>query len=161
MHCGDLNGKEVQNRAGHVCEHGLPRGSVVENPLTNAGDKSSIPWSGRPLEDEMARYSSILAWEIPWREEPGRLQFTELQRVRHDLPTEHMCEKWNISCHISKQRMSHSPSTAATTDGELVNPEGTQEGKNTCHLTAIRLQPLPTLNPEKTQDMKTEDTGPR
>ena len=37
-----------------------------------------------PLEKEMAPYSSILAWRIPWMEEPGRLQSTGLQRVRHD-----------------------------------------------------------------------------
>ena len=36
------------------------------------------------LEKEMAIHSSILAWSIPRTEEPGRLQFTELQRVRHD-----------------------------------------------------------------------------
>jgi len=32
------------------------------------------------LEKEMATHSSILAWEIPWTEEPGRLQFTALQK---------------------------------------------------------------------------------
>ena len=37
----------------------------------------------------MATHSSILAWEIPWIEEPGRLLSTRLQRVRHDLATEH------------------------------------------------------------------------
>ena len=37
-----------------------------------------------PLEKEMATHSSILAWRIPWTEEPGRLQFTELQRVGQD-----------------------------------------------------------------------------
>jgi len=31
-----------------------------------------------PLEKEMATHSSILAWEVPWTEEPGRLQFMEL-----------------------------------------------------------------------------------
>ena len=36
----------------------------------------------------MATHSSILAWEIPWTEEPGRLQSTGSQRVRHDLTTE-------------------------------------------------------------------------
>ena len=35
------------------------------------------------LEKEMATHSSILAWNIPWMEEPGRLQSTGLQRVRH------------------------------------------------------------------------------
>ena len=37
-----------------------------------------------PLEKEMATHSSILAWKIPWTEEPGRLQSMGLQRVRHD-----------------------------------------------------------------------------
>ena len=36
------------------------------------------------LEKEMATHSSILAWEIPWTEEPGGLQSVESQRVRHD-----------------------------------------------------------------------------
>ena len=37
-----------------------------------------------PLEEEMATYSSILAWKTPWTEEPGRLQSMESQRVGHD-----------------------------------------------------------------------------
>ena len=37
-----------------------------------------------PLEKEMATYSSILAWKIPWMEEPGGLQSMGLQRVGHD-----------------------------------------------------------------------------
>ena len=37
-----------------------------------------------PLEKEMATHSSILAWKIPWTEEPGRLQSMGLQRVGHD-----------------------------------------------------------------------------
>ena len=37
-----------------------------------------------PLEKEMAIHSSILAWRIPWTEEPGGLQSIVLQRVRHD-----------------------------------------------------------------------------
>ena len=36
-----------------------------------------------PLEKEMATHSCILAWKIPWTEEPGRLQSVDLQRVRH------------------------------------------------------------------------------
>ena len=40
-----------------------------------------------PLEKEMAMHSSILAWKIPWTEEPGGLQSMELQRVRHDWVT--------------------------------------------------------------------------
>ena len=41
-----------------------------------------------PLEKEVATCSSILAWKIPWTEEPGGLQFMESQRVRHDWATE-------------------------------------------------------------------------
>ena len=37
-----------------------------------------------PLEKEMATHSSILAWKIPWMEEPGRLQNMGLQRVGYD-----------------------------------------------------------------------------
>ena len=37
-----------------------------------------------PLEEDMATHSSILAWRIPWTEEPGRLQSTGLQRVGQD-----------------------------------------------------------------------------
>ena len=41
-----------------------------------------------PLEKEMAIYSIMLAWEIPWREEPRRLEFMGLQnKVGHDLKT--------------------------------------------------------------------------
>ena len=37
-----------------------------------------------PLEEGMATHSSILAWSIPWTEEPGRLQSIGSHRVRHD-----------------------------------------------------------------------------
>ena len=43
----------------------------------------SLGWED-PLEKEMATYSSILAWKIPWMEEPGRLQTMGLRRVGHD-----------------------------------------------------------------------------
>ena len=38
----------------------------------DAGDQGSVLGSEDPLEEEMATHSSILAWEIPWTEEPGR-----------------------------------------------------------------------------------------
>ena len=41
-----------------------------------------------PLEKEMATHSSILAWKIPWTEEPGWVQSMRLQRVRHDWATD-------------------------------------------------------------------------
>ena len=43
----------------------------------------SLGWED-PVEKEMASHSSILAWKVPWREEPGELQSMGLQRVRHD-----------------------------------------------------------------------------
>ena len=52
---------------------------VVKNPPANAG---SLGWED-PLEEEMAIHSSILAWRIPWTEEPGGLQSMRSQRVRH------------------------------------------------------------------------------
>ena len=47
-----------------------------------------------------------------------------------------------------KPKMAQSSATASIADGELVSPEGTQEGKNTCHLAAVRPQPLQTVSPE-------------
>ena len=46
----------------------------------------SLGWED-PLEKEMVTHSSILAWGIPWTEEPGRLQSTGSQRVGHDWAT--------------------------------------------------------------------------
>ena len=43
----------------------------------------SLGWDDS-LEKEMATHSSILAWKIPWTEEPGRLQSMGSQRVGHD-----------------------------------------------------------------------------
>ena len=60
---------------------------VVKNLPANAGDirdSGLIPELGRSLEEGMATHSSILAWRIPWIEEPGRLQPVGWHRVRHD-----------------------------------------------------------------------------
>ena len=46
-----------------------------------------------PLEKEMATHSLFWPGEPPWTEEPGGLQSKGLQRVRHDLVTEHACKK--------------------------------------------------------------------
>ena len=60
---------------------------MVKNPPANAGHVSSIPGQEDLLEEEMATHSSLPAWEIPRREEPGGLQSTGSQRLRHDLVT--------------------------------------------------------------------------
>ena len=61
---------------------------VVKNPPATAGDirdTGSIPGSGRSLEDVMATHSNILAWRIPWTEEPaGYSPQIGWHRVRHD-----------------------------------------------------------------------------
>ena len=56
----------------------------------------SLGWEDA-LEEEMATHSSILAWWIPWTEEPGRLQSMESQRVGHDWGTSTFTfnRKWN------------------------------------------------------------------
>ena len=59
---------------------------MVKNLPANAreaGDSGSIPGREDPLEEEMATHSSILAWRIPWTEEPGGLQSMGSQRVSH------------------------------------------------------------------------------
>ena len=55
---------------------GLPGGSDNKGYAFNVGDLGLIPGSGRSLEKGMATHSSILAWEILWTEDPGRLQST-------------------------------------------------------------------------------------
>ena len=73
-----------------LCYSGLPGSSVVPNPPANAGDTGylgSIPESGWSLEGEIATHFSILAWKIPWTEEPGGLQSMGLQRFGHDSHT--------------------------------------------------------------------------
>ena len=58
-------------------------GSAVKNPSTKQETQARSLTQEDPLEEEMAAHSSVLAWEIPWTEEPGGLQ-SELQRVVHD-----------------------------------------------------------------------------
>ena len=47
---------------------------MVKNPPSNAGDEVQPLGGEDPLEKEMTTHSSILAWEIPWAEEPGGLK---------------------------------------------------------------------------------------
>ena len=60
---------------------------VIKNPPANAGDiemwVQSLGWED-PLEEGRAVHSSILAWRIPWTEEPHRLWPIGSQRIGHD-----------------------------------------------------------------------------
>ena len=73
---------------------GFPSGSVVKTPpAIQEMQERRVPSPGRegPPEKGMVTHSSILAWRIPWAEEPGELQSVGLQRVRHEGATEHAC----------------------------------------------------------------------
>ena len=67
---------------GHIFH--FPGGSDGKESACNVGDLGSIPGQEEPLEKGMATHSSILAWRIPWTEEPGRLLSMGSHRVRHD-----------------------------------------------------------------------------
>ena len=66
---------------------GSPGGSVIKNLRpTRETQEMRVPCRGLadPLEEEMATYSCILAWKIPWIEESGELQSMGLQRIGHN-----------------------------------------------------------------------------
>ena len=73
--------------------------SCLENPMVRGAWQAAVhgvaksrtqlsnftfPFHFPALEKEMAAHSSVLAWKIPWSEEPGRLQSMGSQRIRHD-----------------------------------------------------------------------------
>ena len=60
---------------------------LVKNPTAiegDTGDKGSVPGSGRSPGEGNGNHASIPACQMPWTEDPGRLQSMELQRVGHD-----------------------------------------------------------------------------
>jgi len=66
---------------------GFPGDSVLKNPPAKQETQvQALGWED-PLEKETATHSSILAWEIPWTEEPGGLQSMGSQRTGYDLVT--------------------------------------------------------------------------
>ena len=64
---------------------GLSRWLSGKESACSAVNSSLIPGLGRSPGKEMATHFSILAWEIPWTEEPGRLQSMESQKSRRQL----------------------------------------------------------------------------
>ena len=63
---------------------GFPGSSDGKESACNTGDLGSIPGLGRSPGEGMVTHSCILAWRIPWAEEPGGLQSVGSQRVGHD-----------------------------------------------------------------------------
>ena len=84
---------------------GFPGGSDGEESSCNAGDLGSIPGLEDPLEKGTTTHSSILAWRIPWTEEPGRLQPMGLQRVGHYWVT-FIFTLWQFDIDIHYERIS-------------------------------------------------------
>ena len=66
-------------------KEGFLGGSVVKNPPAKQETQVQSLGQEDPLEKEMATHSSILAWSIPWTEEPGRLQSMGLQKSQTQL----------------------------------------------------------------------------
>ena len=82
----EWKGEVTEKKVGsvHLCLLGFPDGSMVKNlPATQEMQFRSLGQED-PLEEEMATHSTILAWRIPWTEEPGGLQSMGSQRVRHN-----------------------------------------------------------------------------
>ena len=67
-------------------QHALVAQKVKKMPAMRETWVRSLGWEN-PLEKGMATHSSILGWEIPWTEDPGRLPSTGSQRVRYNLAT--------------------------------------------------------------------------
>ena len=92
-----------------------------------------------PLEKEMATHSSTLAWKIPWREEPGRLQSVESQRVHGVTKTRTQLDDFTfflspremeIKTKIYKRDLIKLKSFC--TAKETINKTNLQNGKNIC-----------------------------
>ena len=64
---------------------GFPGGSGSKESACNVGDPGSIPGLGRSLEEGMATLSSILAWRIPWTEDPGGLPVNGATKSQTEL----------------------------------------------------------------------------
>ena len=78
---------EPLNRTELRAKKGFPGSSVSKESICNAGNPGQCLGPEDPLEKGMATHSSILVREIPWMEEPRRLQSMGLLRVRYDSAT--------------------------------------------------------------------------
>ena len=76
--------------------------TVKSLPAMQETQVRSLGWE-EPLEEGMATHSGILAWRIPRTEDPGRLQSTGLQRVRHDLTTKQQ-HYMTLQIHVERRQ---------------------------------------------------------
>ena len=76
---------QLKRLSSSVCQYGLPHmAQQYKICLPVQGMQVGSLGQEGPMEEGMVTHSNILAWEIPWTEESGRLQSMWLQRVRHD-----------------------------------------------------------------------------
>ena len=142
---------------------GFPGGASGPGTPANAGDErdsGSIPRSGRSLEKGMAALSSILAWRISWREEPGGLQSmgsqsqTWLKRLRY-MPVQ-VCER---TCH----RELHSVLSGDLNGKEIQNKRGFNWFillySNPYTLVNWRDMPIIGKDPDAGKDWRQEEKG--
>ena len=80
----NLSQTPISQTAIYPLNRGFPGGAGGKEPVCDAGDVGSISGSGRSPGERNGNPLRILAWEIPWTEEPGGLQSMGSQRVRHD-----------------------------------------------------------------------------
>ena len=99
----------------------MPSDSAVENlSAMQELQKMLVPFLGQedPLQEGITTHSSILAWRIPWTEEPGKLQSMGLQRVRYDwsdlarIHTRYVCalcvtilSYWHVLNHLILEQL--------------------------------------------------------
>ena len=141
--------------------------------LSKPSSLPEVPWSPQ----RCAAQSQNRQWElekkrVEWQRLPGvsvgsTSPHTHLHfRCTPRLPAAHPAlaagtpqvssgEKWSISCHGSKQGGHSQPSNVSASAPRILRKE-----KNTFHLPAIRLQPLPPVSPKEAQDVKTQDMAP-
>ena len=109
---------------------------LVEEPSASAGDlraTDSIPESGRSPRGGHGNHSSILAWTIPWTEEPGGLWSVGLQRVGHDW-RDLACTHAYLNYGFIITADSHSPSPLCVICGYRLSNEATKPSKLLCHM---------------------------
>ena len=79
---------------------GLSRWLSGKESVCNAGNPGLILGQEDPLEEEMATHFSILAWKIPWTEEPGGLHSKGWQRVRYDWANTKHPHAYNMNLQV-------------------------------------------------------------
>ena len=112
---------------------------VVKNPPPSAGD---VCWKD-PLEEGMATHSSTLAWRIPWTEEPGWLQSTGSQRVRHAWSSRARMHACVALISFSNFTIHHFPGAAVTSsspDPPCHPVSCLHSHQNPCPITSLTLQ---------------------